>query len=60
MWASGRGIPKGVLADHWVGARGPYGVGLPLCEGPGGYARGFRVMMLLGALLGVCGGEVWP
>ena len=53
-------IPKGMRADHWVGARDSIGVGSLMCEGPGGYARGFRVMMLPGALLVVCGGDVWP
>ena len=56
----GRVIPKGMRADHWVGARDSIGVGSMLCEGPGGYARGFRVRMLPGALLVVCGGDVWP
>ena len=60
MGGCGRGIPKGVRAYHWVGARGSIGVGSLLCGGPGGYARGFMVMMLPGALWGVYGGDVWP
>ena len=45
MWDFGSGIPRGVRADRWVGSRGSDWVASLRCEGLGGYARSFGVMV---------------